>query len=277
MADARITQSVVEVVAVLQPDARVTQAVVEVVSTITLAANARITQSAVEVVSLDNTVVVPPDIIVSGVQLETVNQYGNVPVRATAIALESIQQYAQPHVRATAVGLESVQQYAQPYIRVSQIGLEVLRAFDGTCAPIPECPTISKTGDSIVYPGQTNATWEITVTNETLVDWVDGITVTDTLPDGVTLVSMSGDGWTCDGNVCERTDDLVAGASFPVITVVASISEDAESSLANVASLGECGEASFPFLVIPNIIPARTPIRWALHRMDIKIRREEKG
>src|SRR5262249_60872697 len=50
------------------------------------------------------------------------------------------------------------------------------------------------------------------------------VTVVDTLPTGLTLVSASGTGWTCSGPpgpivTCTRSDPLQPGASYPAITL----------------------------------------------------------
>jgi hypothetical protein len=49
------------------------------------------------------------------------------------------------------------------------------------------------------------------------------VTVTETLPAGLTLVAMTGTGWTCASNVCTRSDALAAGASYPAITVTVNV------------------------------------------------------
>jgi uncharacterized repeat protein (TIGR01451 family) len=72
------------------------------------------------------------------------------------------------------------------------------------------------------YQGQ-NGTYTITVTNGQSGPTSGAVTVIDTLPAPLTLVSMTGSGWFCNGNTCTRNDVLAAGASYPVITVVASI------------------------------------------------------
>jgi uncharacterized repeat protein (TIGR01451 family) len=76
------------------------------------------------------------------------------------------------------------------------------------------------TGD--FYQGQ-NGTYTITVTNGQSAPTSGAVSVTDTLPAPLTLVSMTGSGWFCGGNTCTRNDVLAAGASYPAITVVASI------------------------------------------------------
>jgi hypothetical protein len=67
------------------------------------------------------------------------------------------------------------------------------------------------------------------------------ITVTNTLPAGLTPTAASGTGWSCDISgqtvTCTRSDVLSPGASAPVITVDVSIATDATSPLVNTASV----------------------------------------
>jgi len=77
--------------------------------------------------------------------------------------------------------------------------------------------------------------FEIEVRNAGSVDTTGSVEVTDTLGATGSLVSIGGTGWTCVGLVCDRSDVLAAGASHPVITVVATFGVGAES--ANAAAL----------------------------------------
>ena len=73
------------------------------------------------------------------------------------------------------------------------------------------------------------------------------VTVTETAPSGLTLVSMAGTGWTCGGanlaNVCTRSDILAGGASFPVITATVNVAADATSPQVNAAGVTGGGSA----------------------------------
>ena len=59
------------------------------------------------------------------------------------------------------------------------------------------------------------------------------MTVIDTLPGGMTLVSMTGTGWSCVTNSCSRSDALDPGASYPVITVTVNVAGNAVSPQVN--------------------------------------------
>lgn len=67
----------------------------------------------------------------------------------------------------------------------------------------------------------------------------DTVTVTETIPSGLTLAKMSGDGWTCTTNIgsCIRGDALAPGSSYPVITVSVGVASNAPASVTNLATL----------------------------------------
>jgi uncharacterized repeat protein (TIGR01451 family) len=92
-------------------------------------------------------------------------------------------------------------------------------------------------------PGQQGATYSVTVTNSATAPATNGtITVAETVPAGVTLVSMNGYGWTCPGgNTCTRTDTLSPGSSYPPITVTVNVAGGAVSPLVNWVSVSEGG------------------------------------
>jgi uncharacterized repeat protein (TIGR01451 family) len=84
--------------------------------------------------------------------------------------------------------------------------------------------SIVKTGPGTAAPGD-DLTYTLAVHNDGNVA-VPDVTVTDTLPQGTTLVSATGTGWTCTGTValsCTLDDPLAVGASS-TITVVATLS-----------------------------------------------------
>ncbi len=96
--------------------------------------------------------------------------------------------------------------------------------------------TVVSTHDGNFYQGQQNALYTLTISNTGGGNPSVGlVTVTDTLPTGMTLVQMIGDGWNCSGNVCTRSDVLLATLSYPVITVLVNVSSTAASPLSNVA------------------------------------------
>ncbi len=87
--------------------------------------------------------------------------------------------------------------------------------------------------------GQQNATYTVTVSNPaTSTGPTSGkVTVTDTIPTGLTLVSMAGTGWTCTANSCSRSTPLAVGKSYPSITVTVDVASNAPSSVTNTVTV----------------------------------------
>lgn len=80
-----------------------------------------------------------------------------------------------------------------------------------------------RVGPNPVIAGE-NATFEITVRNTGSSD-ARSVQVTDTLPAGMTLVSITGTDWTCVAGVC-TIDRIVAGETAPTLTVVAKVASN---------------------------------------------------
>src|SRR6202011_4465080 len=72
------------------------------------------------------------------------------------------------------------------------------------------------------------------------------VTVSDTLPAGLTPSTASGTGWSCgiagQTVTCTRADALAAGGSYPVITIAVAVSQAATSPLTNTATVAGGGE-----------------------------------
>ena len=95
--------------------------------------------------------------------------------------------------------------------------------------------------------GQVNATYSVVVTNAAGAGPTNGstVTVTETVPSGLTLVSMAGTGWTCAViPTCTRTDALAGGASYPAITVTVNVGGSATSPQVNAVGVSGGGSAN---------------------------------
>jgi uncharacterized repeat protein (TIGR01451 family) len=93
--------------------------------------------------------------------------------------------------------------------------------------------------------GQAGAFYTLTVSNLAGAGPSAGtVTVTDTLPAGLTLASMSGFGWSCAATTCTRTDALAGGATYPVINLYVNVAWDAGPSVLNAVSVSGGGSAS---------------------------------
>src|SRR5579863_2189948 len=133
----------------------------------------------------------------------------------------------------------------------------------GISSPVTVTPTptvtvaapmlsITKSHSGNFNTGQQGATYTVTVANGASAGASNGkVTVTETLPSGETLFSMSGSGWTCPGaggtNTCDRSDTLSSGATYPAITVTVNVAANATSpqvNQVNVSGGGMTGSAS---------------------------------
>jgi uncharacterized repeat protein (TIGR01451 family) len=112
-------------------------------------------------------------------------------------------------------------------------------ASDGTLIDLPLIALLkSHTGN--FYQGQTNATYRLSVQNQGVGPTLGTVTVTELVPAGLTLVSMSGTGWSCPaspGNVCTRSDVLASTAFYPDITATVNVASNAPSSVMNHATI----------------------------------------
>ena len=71
------------------------------------------------------------------------------------------------------------------------------------------------------------------------------VTVTDQIPEGLTVTAISGEGWNCDLATasCSRADSLPVGGSFPPVIVDVTVADDPPSLVTNVATVSGGGES----------------------------------
>jgi RHS repeat-associated protein/uncharacterized repeat protein (TIGR01451 family) len=102
----------------------------------------------------------------------------------------------------------------------------------------PPVLNIAKTHSGNFTQGQQNAVYTVTVSNAlTAGPTVGTVTVTDTLPSGLSLISMAGNGWACTANSCTRSDVLATGATYPAITVTVNVAANATSPQVNTVTV----------------------------------------
>ncbi len=116
----------------------------------------------------------------------------------------------------------------------------------GTMAASNPTLSITKSHTGNFTQGQANATYTVTVSNAAGAGATSGtVTVTDTVPSGLTLVTMAGTGWTCAViPTCTRTDALAGGSSYPAITVTVNVGGNATSPQVNAVSVSGGGSAT---------------------------------
>jgi uncharacterized repeat protein (TIGR01451 family) len=104
--------------------------------------------------------------------------------------------------------------------------------------------TIAKSHAGNFTRGQNNAAYTIAVSNGASAGTTSGtVTVTDAVPSGLTLVSMSGTGWSCVSNTCIRSDGLAGGAGYPAITAIFDVAPNAPLQITNQATVSGGGSA----------------------------------
>jgi uncharacterized repeat protein (TIGR01451 family) len=118
--------------------------------------------------------------------------------------------------------------------------------------------SVTKTHTGNFTQGQSNVAYSVTVGNTVGATSTAGpVIVSEQLPVGMTLASLSGTGWNCQTNFnyCSRSDALAAGSSYPPITVKVTVAIDAPSQLTNRANVTGGGSpgatASDPTTITP--------------------------
>ena len=123
-------------------------------------------------------------------------------------------------------------------------GLAATASITVTAGLVPNLAIAKSHGASFV-PGQ-SGDYTITVSNVGQGPTTGPVTVTDTLPAGLTATALSGAGWTCTlaAVSCTRSDVLAAGASYPPITLTVSVAATAQGLLTNTATVSGGGDTS---------------------------------
>ena len=114
-----------------------------------------------------------------------------------------------------------------------------------TGAAVPDL-TIAKSHAGNFIRGQVGATYTINVTNSGAGSTSGTVTVSDTLPAGLTATAMAGSGWSCaqPSGACTRSDLLGAGTSYPAITLTVNVSASAAASVTNTATVSGGSETN---------------------------------
>ncbi|MEA2994312.1 MAG: hypothetical protein QOD40_3232 [Alphaproteobacteria bacterium] len=115
-----------------------------------------------------------------------------------------------------------------------------------TAGPVPDL-TITKTHTGNAQQGQTGFTYTITVSNVGNGASAGAVTVSDTVPTGLTATAISGTGWTCSvgaTSTCTRSDALAIGASYPAITLTVNVASNAPASVTNTATVSGGGDTN---------------------------------
>ncbi len=106
--------------------------------------------------------------------------------------------------------------------------------------------TITKMHNGSFFQGQANATYTLTVKNAGSAASFGAVSVADIAPNGLTILSMAGSGWTCNAPAgpCTRSDSLPPGSSYQPITVTVKVSATAPASVTNTATVSGGGDTN---------------------------------
>ena len=128
-----------------------------------------------------------------------------------------------------------------------------------TINPAPSL-RIAKTHSGNFTQGQSNALYTVTVSNSAGSSPTSGaVTVTEQIPTGLTLVSMTGLGWSCSNGACTRSDALAGGSSYPPVTVAVNVAVGAGSPQVNSVTVTGGGSATAT-TTDPTAIDPVTPV-----------------
>jgi uncharacterized repeat protein (TIGR01451 family) len=110
--------------------------------------------------------------------------------------------------------------------------------------------------------GQTAAAYSVSVQNTGAAATSGTVSVTDTLPAGLTGRAIEGPGWACTlaTLTCSRSDALAAGGTHPPVTVTVTVATGVASPLINQVSASGGGSATATASDSTTIIPAFTDV-----------------
>ncbi|MFE5374973.1 hypothetical protein [Streptomyces mirabilis] len=121
--------------------------------------------------------------------------------------------------------------------------------------------TIGKSHSGSFARGQSGS-YTLTVGNDGI-DATDGtvVTVTDTLPAGLSATSLSGSGWTCTlaTLTCTRSDVLASGGSYPALTLAVNVACTASGQVTNTATVTGGGDTTTHTATDPTTITGACP------------------
>jgi uncharacterized repeat protein (TIGR01451 family) len=115
-----------------------------------------------------------------------------------------------------------------------------------TAGPQPDL-AIAKTHAGNAQQGQVGFVYTLAVRNIGSAPTAGTVTVSDTLPTGLTATAISGAGWSCTvgaTSTCSRSDALAAGASYPNITLTVNVASNAPPSVTNTATVSGSNDAN---------------------------------
>jgi conserved repeat domain/conserved repeat domain len=159
------------------------------------------------------------------------------------------------------LGVDTLNTSAIPGYTVTPAGPGSLDGFQGTATGIGATfdninlittadLTITKSHTGNFRQGDTGDTYTITVSNPGPGPTFGTVTVSDTLPAGLTPTAPIGtvNGWTCGISgqtlTCTRSDVLASAGSYPAITLTVNVANNAAAGVTNTATVSGGGESN---------------------------------
>jgi uncharacterized repeat protein (TIGR01451 family) len=146
------------------------------------------------------------------------------------------------------------------YPNIATVSASNNGAVQASATTTVQCPSLNvqKTHQGAFTQGQPGVAYTVTVSNGSSVAPTSGsVSVAETVPAGLFLVSMAGSGWICPagGITCARSDPLNAGATYPAITVAMNVAATAAPQVINRVTVSGGGShsasASDPTAILP--------------------------
>ena len=106
--------------------------------------------------------------------------------------------------------------------------------------------TIQKTHAGSFVQGQAGAAYTIAAKNIGTGPTSGTVSVTDTVPTGLSATSIAGSGWNCaqPAGPCSRSDALAVNGNYPAIILTVNVANNAPASVTNTASVSGGGETN---------------------------------
>ena len=141
--------------------------------------------------------------------------------------------------------------YVTIYVQLSASAWDSINIMAAS-APIL---AIAKSHTGSFTQGQNGAAYTVIVSNAASAGPTSGtVTVTETAPSGLTLISMTGASWTCSSNSCFRSDSLSASSSYSPITVTTNVASNASSQVTNQVTVSGGGSVSATANDVANVL-----------------------
>jgi uncharacterized repeat protein (TIGR01451 family) len=175
---------------------------------------------------------------VNGVQVANVAQTGAIATSGNPLQLGSDSIFGQAFQ-----GLMDEVRVYNVALPAAQIQQDMNTPLGASSAPDL---TVTKTHSGTFSPGQTGATYTITVTNSGSAATSGTVTATDTLPSALTATAFAGTGWSCTlaPLTCTRSDALAASSSYPALTLTVNVASSAPASVTNTVTVSGGGETN---------------------------------